>query len=249
MQRGRRGANKRARIDWDEWVEESPGDSNSQRQENSLGVLTKKFISLLQNSEDKCIDLNEAVNVTPIQILNVQKRRIYDITNVLEGVGLISKHMKNKIQWTGGRELASQGQLKEAARIAQERETLKNEEKNIDMWIHEMQEALNGMTTDPAYARYAYVTHEDVKLLGCTPEHSQENLILIKAPPGSSLEVPEPGCLPAEEPEKFQIFLKNEEGDIGVFLISNEQPVSAEGDAYIRPSYYSSSYSTSELFS
>ncbi|CAI7919498.1 unnamed protein product [Closterium sp. NIES-53] len=29
----------------------------------------------------------------------VQKRRIYDITNVLEGIGLIEKKGKNNIQW------------------------------------------------------------------------------------------------------------------------------------------------------
>lgn len=28
-----------------------------------------------------------------------QKRRIYDITNVLEGIGLISKRSKNVVQW------------------------------------------------------------------------------------------------------------------------------------------------------
>lgn len=33
-------------------------------------------------------------------MLNVkQKRRIYDITNVLEGIGLIEKKSKNSIQW------------------------------------------------------------------------------------------------------------------------------------------------------
>lgn len=31
----------------------------------------------------------------------MQKRRIYDITNVLEGVGLLSKTFKNKIKWVG----------------------------------------------------------------------------------------------------------------------------------------------------
>jgi hypothetical protein len=34
------------------------------RQDNSLGVLTKKFVSLIQKAENKCIDLNEAVNVS-----------------------------------------------------------------------------------------------------------------------------------------------------------------------------------------
>jgi len=42
------------------------------------------------------IDLNKAAFE-----LNVQKRRIYDITNVLEGVGLIVKQSKNVIAWRG----------------------------------------------------------------------------------------------------------------------------------------------------
>lgn len=34
------------------------------------------------------------------ELLNVsQKRRIYDITNVLEGIGLIQKQSKNSVQW------------------------------------------------------------------------------------------------------------------------------------------------------
>jgi len=40
--------------------------------------------------------LNDAVKV-----LGVQKRRIYDITNVLEGIGLIEKCIKNMIKWKG----------------------------------------------------------------------------------------------------------------------------------------------------
>lgn len=31
--------------------------------------------------------------------VQVQKRRIYDITNVLEGIGLIEKTAKNHIRW------------------------------------------------------------------------------------------------------------------------------------------------------
>ena len=69
-------------------------DSSSGRLDNSLGVLTKKFVSLIQSSENKCIDLNEAVEVIFNQKLQVQKRRIYDITNVLEGIGLIQKKHK-----------------------------------------------------------------------------------------------------------------------------------------------------------
>lgn len=40
------------------------------------------------------LDLNHAA-----ETLEVQKRRIYDITNVLEGINLIRKKSKNNIQW------------------------------------------------------------------------------------------------------------------------------------------------------
>lgn len=36
-----------------------------------------------------------------MKFLKVQKRRIYDITNVLEGIGLIAKERKNNIRWNG----------------------------------------------------------------------------------------------------------------------------------------------------
>lgn len=71
--------------------------SGRTRQETSLGQLTRKFISLLEGSPDGSINLNEASD-----LLHVQKRRIYDITNVLEGVGLLHKTSKNNIQWRGG---------------------------------------------------------------------------------------------------------------------------------------------------
>ena len=59
-------------------------------------MLTKKFIELLQSKPNATIDLNEAAST-----LNVQKRRIYDITNVMEGVGYVEKIHKNTIRWIG----------------------------------------------------------------------------------------------------------------------------------------------------
>ena len=52
-----------------------------QRQENSLGELTKNFIDFIQSQGDKIININDVVRK-----LKVKKRRIYDITNVLEGI-------------------------------------------------------------------------------------------------------------------------------------------------------------------
>ena len=66
------------------------------RKENGLVELTKKFIDLLKAAPNQTLDLNDTVD-----ILQVQKRRIYDITNVLEGIGLICKEKKNNIKWNG----------------------------------------------------------------------------------------------------------------------------------------------------
>lgn len=34
-----------------------------------------------------------------MKLLKVQKRRIYDITNVLEGINLIQRYKKNHVRW------------------------------------------------------------------------------------------------------------------------------------------------------
>ncbi|KAL0242979.1 hypothetical protein GEMRC1_005542 [Eukaryota sp. GEM-RC1] len=56
--------------------------------DSTLGHLTRRFLFLLHQGQQGEVNLNEAVS-----ILNVKKRRIYDITNVLEGIGLIEKSL------------------------------------------------------------------------------------------------------------------------------------------------------------
>ncbi|KAI9490968.1 E2F/DP family winged-helix DNA-binding domain-containing protein [Zychaea mexicana] len=70
--------------------------AQSCRYDSSLGLLTKKFITLLRSSTHGDLDLNRAAAQ-----LKVQKRRIYDITNVLEGIRLIEKNSKNHVRWIG----------------------------------------------------------------------------------------------------------------------------------------------------
>jgi len=48
----------------------------------------------MRKTPDGVLDLNQAA-----EVLSVQKRRIYDITNVLEGIKLIEKRSKNNVQW------------------------------------------------------------------------------------------------------------------------------------------------------
>jgi len=51
-----------------------------QRKENSLDELTRDFIEYVKDTKNMRLNLNDIVKK-----LNVKERRIYDITNVLEG--------------------------------------------------------------------------------------------------------------------------------------------------------------------
>jgi len=95
----------------------SPGKPS--RYDTSLGKLTKEFLALLQSSRDGTVDLKQAS-----ELLQVQKRRIYDITNVLEGIGLVTKKFKNNVQ------LTTVGQ--NSRNLEEEVKRLKTEEDQLD---------------------------------------------------------------------------------------------------------------------
>ena len=64
-----------------------------QRQENSLDELTRAFIDYVKELKQTNISINEVVKK-----LKVKKRRIYDITNVLEGNNtIIIFYKRNRI--------------------------------------------------------------------------------------------------------------------------------------------------------
>jgi len=54
--------------------------------EKSLGALACRFRQYIQNQPDQIIDVKEAA-----EILQVERRRLYDVTNALEGAGLVEK--------------------------------------------------------------------------------------------------------------------------------------------------------------
>ncbi|NXE28881.1 E2F2 factor, partial [Ardeotis kori] len=207
----------------------SPGEKT--RYDTSLGLLTKKFIRLLSESPDGVVDLNRAA-----EALEVQKRRIYDITNVLEGIQLIRKKSKNNIQWMGtgifeevavtAKQQVLRGELAELARM----------EKTLDQLLQDCALQLRQLTGDQANQRYpywgkwggrtdpafsytsspstlAYVTYQDLRAIG---EFQEQTVIAVKAPPETQLEVPDFG------EDNLQLHLKSTNGPIEVYLCPEE---------------------------
>ncbi|KAF8729507.1 hypothetical protein HU200_017446 [Digitaria exilis] len=66
------------------------------RKEKSLGLLCSNFVVLYNRDDVETIGLDEAA-----KSLGVERRRIYDIVNVLESVGILARKAKNRYTWIG----------------------------------------------------------------------------------------------------------------------------------------------------
>ncbi|XP_034733961.1 transcription factor E2F4 isoform X1 [Etheostoma cragini] len=187
------------------------------RHEKSLGLLTTKFVTLLQEAKDGVLDLKAAADTLAVR----QKRRIYDITNVLEGIGLIEKKSKNSIQWKGvgpgcnTREIADK-----LIDLKAELDDLALRENELDQQRVWVQQSIKNVTDDSNNSPMAYVKHED--LCGA---FKGDTLLAIRAPIGTQLEVPIPEAV-LNGQRKYQIRLKSASGPIEVLLV-NKDPSSA----------------------
>ncbi|XP_025898275.1 transcription factor E2F1 [Nothoprocta perdicaria] len=177
----------------------SPGEKS--RYETSLNLTTKRFLELLSQSPDGVVDLNWAA-----EVLKVQKRRIYDITNVLEGIQLITKKSKNNIQWLGSQ--AAVGPSSQHRVLEKELRDLQAAERQLDDLIQTCTVQLRLLTEDPGNQHAAYVTCQDLRSI---VDPSEQMVMVIKAPPETQLQVSDPT-------EAFQVSVKSTQGPIDVFL-------------------------------
>ncbi|XP_049917168.1 transcription factor E2F2 isoform X2 [Epinephelus moara] len=185
----------------------SPGERT--RYDTSLGLLTKKFVGLIAESPDGVLDLNWAT-----EVLEVQKRRIYDITNVLEGVQLIRKKSKNNIQWLVGDvfEGGAAGGEK-ACTLRKELGDLERVERSLDELIHSSTAQLKQLTEYEDNKRLGYVTYQDIRSISTLRD---QTVIAVKAPADTKLEVPDTAG------GSLQIYLKSKNGPIEVYLCPEE---------------------------
>ncbi|VFQ63212.1 unnamed protein product [Cuscuta campestris] len=195
---------------------DSPNVAGTCRYDNSLGLLAKKFIHLIQGAEDGTLDLNRCAD-----ILEVQKRRIYDITNVLEGVGLIEKTQKNHMRWKGFETSESRELHEKIFNLKVEVEHLCTEDQRLDHCIREKLEQLRVLESDLNCQKNLFLTQDDIMNLPCFRD---QTIIAVKAPHASSVKVPDP----CEQdgvvfPEKhYRLIVRSTTGPIDLYLLSKK---------------------------
>jgi len=171
--------------------------SYRQRVQNdtSLGATAKRFVALMTNAVDQTIELNEAARK-----LAAPKRRIYDVTNVLEGIGLVTKKAKNHFEWVGG-DVDSNGQV-EPDEIELQR--LRNWEKELTTAIEQQETQLRYMTENND--SLGYVTCKDIRTI-----FNQKMVLCIKGQADTKIQIPDTS-------EGYQMMLKSNRGPIQCYL-------------------------------
>ncbi|XP_059691427.1 transcription factor E2F6 [Gavia stellata] len=175
----------------------------------SLVYLTRKFMDLVKTAPDGVLDLNEVATT-----LGVRKRRVYDITNVLDGIHLIQKRSKNLIQWVGSNLDQVVGKAPEQQNLKDELSDLSAMEEALDELIKDCAHQLFELTDDKENAKLAYVTYQDIRNIQAFQE---QIVIAIKAPEETKLEIP----IPKED--CVEVHVKSTKGPIDVYLCEVEQ--------------------------
>ncbi|CAF99504.1 unnamed protein product, partial [Tetraodon nigroviridis] len=153
----------------------SPDHPKKKRRDTSLGIVTRRLSEVLQSSSDGVVDLNAIA-----QALSVPKRRLYDVTNVLEGIALTRKTSKNHIEWLGTR----------CGALSLEVTNLIQKERKLDELIKSCTCQINQMRQDKYNQRYPLTPSTVVAFVGYSlyvqriPILREQTVIVIKGPAG-----------------------------------------------------------------
>ena len=105
--------------------------------------------------------------------------------------------------------------------LTQELEYLQNEESEINELMNTLKENLDVCSKDDTQGNYSYVTLDDIKKIQDLSGDIDQSFLVIKAPQGATLEVPEGADLDDRDfPYKLSLMSDNEE--ILTYIVSND---------------------------
>jgi transcription factor E2F3 len=166
------------------------------KSKHSLIDLTQEFVNLLINANGEEVDLNTAGHS-----LGASKRRLYDVTNVLAGIGVVERCGKARVRWVRNA-VTTVEQPDLTALITREQE--------LDRMTALIDESLAQMIASQEFESFAWVTEEDLVRL------ADEDLTLfaLRGPPDLEIEMPED-----DGPMRHRLVCSSETGVVDLILI------------------------------
>ena len=146
----------------------------SEKGKLTLVNLTQDFLDILMRANGAEVDLGKIGDQ-----LGASKRRLYDVTNVLAGIGVIERCGKSKVKWIGGGGLPDEGAVLK---------DLMEEENEIDRMTQFVDENLAMLAESSDFKNFAWVSEEDVSKLA---NGEGISLFALRGPNDLSIEVPD----------------------------------------------------------
>lgn len=140
-------------------------------EKQTLVSLTQNFVKILSDANGADVELT-----TVEQILGTTKRRLYDVINVLSGIGLVERSGKSRVRWT-----AYQRAMTSDARFVHD---LPDKEQELDRLIQAMVNDIQDLSKSDFFQKFAWIDSEDAKLLEPDPSVA---LYSLKGPASMSI--------------------------------------------------------------
>lgn len=140
----------------------------------TLVNLTQDFLEYAMRSGGEDIDLGQAG-----EDLGASKRRLYDVTNVLAGIGVIERCGKSKVRWIG-----ENTKMESGTQIAD----LMAQETEIDRMTTFVDNTLKELSNSEDFRSFGWVTSDDV---GRIVNGEDISLFALRGPNDLSIELPD----------------------------------------------------------
>lgn len=147
----------------------------AEKSKHTLLTLTQDFVDILMKANGSEVDLTQVE-----ETLGVSKRRLYDVTNVLAGIGVLERCGKARVRWVGAPAIPSS---------SNELESLQIREAELDRLTNVMDESLATLAASSDFHSHAWVSDEDVMRLA----DDRMTLFALKGPADLIIEVPDDG--------------------------------------------------------
>lgn len=150
------------------------------------------------------------INASDIAMrLGVDKRRVFDILNVLDGIGLVKRKSKNLAQWLGSDFRASDADaLKKESQ--EQLSDLTETEILLDKLIEDATKEMMEFVSDEEMERLRYMTVEDIQGF---INFQDQSAILVETPDDINCEV-------FSTEQEGQVYLKRTSGPLQAYILN-----------------------------